>query len=64
MELAVPVLLGAFVCMVVTSFHNFVLSNGLEVMGTGGAIFSLVIFFGALGLWYYARAMARRGVLA
>jgi hypothetical protein len=63
-ELAAPVFLGAFVCMVVTSFHNFVLSEGLEVMGGAGAFFSLLIFLGGLGLWYYARAMARRGVLA
>jgi hypothetical protein len=62
-ELAVPVLLGAFACMVVTSVHNFVFTDGLRVMGAGGAAFSLVVFLAALGLWIYARAMARRGVL-
>lgn len=60
---AAPVFLVSFVAMVITSFHNFVLSNGLEMMGSGGAIFSAVIFVAALGLWLYAKAMADRGVL-
>lgn len=63
MRLAAPVLLASFVSMVVTAFHNFVLSNGLEVMGGGGAAFSAVIFLVALGLWLYARAMAKREIL-
>ncbi len=62
-RLAVPVLLVSFLAMVVTAIHNFVLSNGLEVMGGVGAAFSVLIFAVALGLWLYARAMARRGVL-
>jgi hypothetical protein len=32
-RLAVPVLLVSFLAMIVTSIHNFFLSNGLEVMG-------------------------------
>ena len=63
-KLAVQVLLVSFLSMVITSFHNFFLSNGLEVMG--GAvplIFTIVIFFVALGVWLYARAMAEKGVL-
>lgn len=60
---AAPVFLVSFLAMVVNSFHNFVLSDGLEMMGTGGAIFSAFIFLFALGLWLYARAMAERGVL-
>lgn len=63
-RLAVPVLLVSFGSMVVTFIHNFLLSEGMEVMGTGGAAFSVVIFAVALGLWLYARAMRRRGVLA
>lgn len=62
-RLAVPVLLTAFVSMVVTAIHNFFLANGLEIMGTAGAIFSVAIFVIALGLWLYARAMAEKGVL-
>jgi hypothetical protein len=63
-RLAAPVLLASFLAMVVTSIHNFLLSNGLEVMGGTGMAFSLMIFIVALGLWLYARAMAERGVLA
>lgn len=63
-RLAVPVLLASFVSMAVTFTHNFLLSEGLEVMGTGAAAFSGMIFVVALGLWLYARAMAKREVLA
>ncbi|MGD9548522.1 MAG: hypothetical protein AB7V45_13395 [Candidatus Krumholzibacteriia bacterium] len=62
--LAAPVLLVSFVCMVVTAIYNFGLSDGMKIMGTGGFVFTVVIFLVALGLWLYARAMKRRGVLA
>jgi hypothetical protein len=62
-RLAVPVLLASFLAMIVTAVHNFLLTNGLEVMGGTGLGFSVLIFVVALGLWLYARAMARRGVL-
>jgi hypothetical protein len=61
---AVPVLLVSLLSMVVTSIHNFVLSNGLEVTGGVGLAFSGLIFLIAIGLWLYGRAMAQRGVLA
>jgi hypothetical protein len=60
---AVPVFLVSFVSMIVTSIHNFVLSDGASVMGAGGVAFSAVIFVVALGLWLYARAMATKEVL-
>ena len=62
-RLAAPVLLGSFLAMIVTSIHNFFLSNGLEVTGGAGLVFSGLIFVFALGLWLYARAMAQRGLL-
>ncbi len=62
-RLAVPVLLASFLAMIVTSVHNFFLSNGAEVMGGVGLLFSVLIFVVALALWLYARAMAQRGVL-
>ncbi len=62
-RLAVPVLLVSFLSTVVTAIHNYLLANGLEVMGTTGAVFGVLIFVIALGLWLYARAMARKGVL-
>ncbi|MGI9628554.1 MAG: hypothetical protein ACR2QM_17095 [Longimicrobiales bacterium] len=61
---AVVVLLVSLVSMVITAFHNFLLTNGAEVMGTGGAAFTVAIFLVAVGLWRYSSAMARRGVLA
>lgn len=62
-RLAEPVLLGSFASVVVTFVHNFLLSDGMEVMGGGGVAFSGVILGVALGLWLYARAMVKRGVL-
>jgi hypothetical protein len=63
-RLAVGVFLVSFVSMVITTFYNYVLSNGLELMGgVGPAVFTAVIFLVALGLWLYARSMARNGVL-
>lgn len=62
-RLAAPVLLVSFLAMIGTSIHNFLLSNGLEVMGGLGLVFSGLIFVFALGLWLYARTMAQRGVL-
>lgn len=62
-RLAVHALMASFLAMVVTSIHNFGLSNGAEVMGGIGLVFSVLIFVFALGLWLYARAMAERGAL-
>lgn len=62
--LALPVFAVSFVSMVITTIYSFGLSDGMQVMGTMGFVFSLVIFLVALGLVLYARAMRRRGVLA
>ena len=35
----------------------------MALMGTGGAVFTAVIWLIAFSLFFYARAMARRGVL-
>jgi hypothetical protein len=53
----------AIVGMFIAAIHNFLLTDGLAVMGSGGAIFTAVIWAIAFGLYFYARAMARRGVL-
>lgn len=64
-KLAVGVLLVSFLSMVVNTIHNFLLSNGLEVMGEPASlVFSVLIFVFALFLYLYARAMRNRGVLA
>ena len=62
-RLAVTVLAVSFAAMVLTSIYNFGLSNGMEIMGTTGFIFTIVIFLVALGVWLYARAMQARSVL-
>lgn len=63
-KLAATVFLVSFVSMVVTTIHNFVLSNGLEAIGDPFAlVFSGLIFVFALLLYIYARAMSNRGVL-
>jgi hypothetical protein len=49
--------------MVPTTIYNFVLTDGLGLMGPGGAAFSAVIWAIALFLFFYARAMAKRAVL-
>lgn len=53
----------ALAAMVITFLYNFVLSDGLSMMGTGGAIFTAVIWAIAIFLFVYARALAKRGVL-
>ena len=63
-KLAYTVLLISFLCMVVTSIHNYGFSNGVEVSGTVGVVFSAIIFVWALFMVLYSRAMAGRGVLS
>lgn len=64
-RLAVWVFLASLIAMVVTTFHNYVLSNGMDVIGDAFSLgFTAVIFLFALGLFLYARAMHKRGVLA
>ena len=49
--------------LAVSTVYNFGLSNGLEVMGSGGAAFSAVIWVVAILLYMYAQGMIRRQVL-
>ncbi len=60
---AVWLFAAAIAGMAVSTVFNFVLSNGLEIMGTTGAVFTAVIWVIALLVFFYARAMAGRGVL-
>lgn len=55
--------LVSLVSMVITAIYQFVFTNAAEIVGTFGAVFTLVIFVVALLLWLYARTMAARGVL-
>jgi hypothetical protein len=49
--------------MVLTTIQNFVLTDGAALMGPGAVAFSAVIWVVALFLFFYARKMAKRGVL-
>jgi hypothetical protein len=49
--------------MAVSSLHSLVLSEGAAIMGTGGMIFTAIIWVIAIALLIYARAQAQRGVL-
>ena len=61
--LAVCLFLLSLIGMVLTTIHNFGLSNGMQVMGAGALAFSSTIFVIGVLLWVYARAMRKRGVL-
>ena len=50
--------------MAVSTVYNFVLSNGMEIMGSEGTTFTAVIWVIALFLYFYAKAMAARKVLS
>lgn len=63
-RLAVSVFLISLVAMMITTFHNYFLSNGMEVSGDAfSLIFTAAIFLIALALFLYARAMHKRNVL-
>lgn len=53
----------AILGMVATSVYSFVLSDGMALMGSGAAYFTIVIWIIALFLFFYAQAMSRKGVL-
>ncbi len=64
-RLAVWLLLASVLGVVTTTFHNYVLADGLAVAGDPfSLIFTAVIFIVALGLFLYASTMRTRGVLA
>lgn len=50
--------------MVLTTTYNFVLTDGAALMGPGAIAISAVIWVIALALFFYARAMAKRGVIS
>ena len=63
-RLAVHLFLASLLGMVLTTIHNFVLSDGLKVMkGAEALLFSVAILVIGVLLWVYARAMRPRGVL-
>jgi hypothetical protein len=63
-RLAVPVFGVSLAAMVVTFFHNYVLTNGFSIMGgAGGLAFTAVIFIVGVALLLYSRSLFRKGIL-
>ena len=61
---AVWVFLASLIAMVITTFQNYVLSNGMEIMGDPFSLgFTATIFLFALAFFLYARAMRKRKIL-
>lgn len=63
-SIAVPVFTLSLVTMAITFFHNYVLTNGLAIMGgKEGLIFTAVIVLIGVLLLVYARRLVGQGVL-
>ena len=62
---AVWAFLASLLFLVITMIHNFGMSNGMEIMGSGAELaFTGAIFIVAVLLFLYARAMRDRKVLS
>lgn len=60
---AVALFAISLVGLIGSSVYTFVLSDGADLMGATGAVFSAIVFVIAVALLAYARRMAARGVL-
>lgn len=60
---AVWLFAAALAGLALTSIHNFLLSDGAAIMGQQAVYFTVLIWVIALFLFFYARAMAGKGVL-
>ena len=61
---AIGVYLASFISMVIVTVENFVIRDGMAVMGDPfSLIFSALIFLVALGLVIYSRTMYKRRVI-
>lgn len=62
-KFATPIFGLSLLAMVATTIHNFGMSNGYEIMGIVGTIFTVVIFLIAAFLVWYSFTLSRKGVL-
>ena len=61
---AVWVFFASLIAMVLTTIQNYVLSNGIEVMGDAFSLgFTAAIFLISLALFFYARVMQKQKIL-
>ena len=62
-RLAMPVFIVSLVAFLLTGAHNFILTDGMRIMGgVGPAVFTAVIFTSIVALIAYSRAMTNNGV--
>jgi hypothetical protein len=54
----------SFFGLVVSSIYNFGLSNGAEIMGSGGLAFTAAIYVVAVSLLLYTGSQVKKGVLS
>ncbi len=63
-KIATPIFLASLIGMVITSIQNYVLSNGMEIMGDAfSLIFTGIIFTTSVGLYWYSRTIQQNGLL-
>lgn len=62
-KLATPIYLASIIMYLLACVHNFLLSDGAELMGTVGLIMSVIILLISIALYFYSRAQTARGVL-
>ncbi len=58
-------LMASLIAMFITFIHNYILSNGLEVIGgTFELVFTCIIIIVAIGLYHYAKTANKKGFLS
>ncbi len=63
-RIATSIFLLSLIAMLITTFHNYVLSNGLQIAGdTFSLILTATIFIVAVFLFLYSLLMKNRGLL-
>ncbi len=60
---ALPLYGVSVIGLFVSSLYTLFLSDGADIMGTTGVVFTVVIWVVTIGLYYYARRMVKRSAL-
>ncbi len=61
---AVPLFALSLVAMVIGIFYDLFFANGFEMYGTGGLIFSLVLFLVSLFFWWWSKRAKDKGLFS
>jgi hypothetical protein len=62
-RLTAPLFLAALVLFVINAIYLYGFTPAMAMMGTGGLIFSAIIFLSLVGLWQVCRFGVRQGFL-